>query len=501
MTIALLTLARIAYLRWLSPYELIADEAQYWDWSRRLAMSYYSKGPGIAWLIALSTRLFGISEWSIRLPAALALAATSAAVARLAVILASDERSAERGAVIAVLLVNLVPAYQLASIVMTIDAPYIACWALATLFAWRIYRGECDRQPSWLAWLGCASAIGIGFLFKYTMLMLPVGLLTLAVLEWDRLQWGTLARGLAAAAVTALAMLPVIWWNIDHQAAGLGHLLGYLQVPGGDQPVRAHGGYDPLWTASFIGAQLGIIGPIIGCLLLVLRVHRLDRPEAVRFALCCMLPTLLAFLIVTLRAPAEGNWPIAAYVSLVPLAACTIASSPRRDLRRWWHLAVAYGTLSLLLIHAPLMTARLPLVGRYVPVHRFRGFAASSRALVEPVRRFAHGSGDGAPLIVATSHNAAGLLAFYLPGHPSVASAGRFLGDRPSAYDYFSDVSLTSERTQGRRAVLIGGTADRWREALVMDDLVMLSPLGPEYATSRLRGPRDRAAQSAGILK
>ena len=28
--------------------KLIQDEAQYWDWSRRLQLSYYSKGPLIA---------------------------------------------------------------------------------------------------------------------------------------------------------------------------------------------------------------------------------------------------------------------------------------------------------------------------------------------------------------------------------------------------------------------------------------------------------------------
>ena len=32
---------------------LAQDEAQYWDWSRTLQLSYYSKGPLIAYLIRL----------------------------------------------------------------------------------------------------------------------------------------------------------------------------------------------------------------------------------------------------------------------------------------------------------------------------------------------------------------------------------------------------------------------------------------------------------------
>ncbi|MFZ4647236.1 MAG: hypothetical protein ACOYNP_15905, partial [Gemmataceae bacterium] len=48
------TVFRIIYLLWFCPYDLAQDEAHYWDWSRNLDWSYYSKGPLVAWLIALS---------------------------------------------------------------------------------------------------------------------------------------------------------------------------------------------------------------------------------------------------------------------------------------------------------------------------------------------------------------------------------------------------------------------------------------------------------------
>ncbi|NBU73007.1 MAG: hypothetical protein EBS53_16470, partial [Bacteroidetes bacterium] len=53
----LVTFFRLAYLAWLCPYNLAQDEAHYWDWSRHLDWSYYSKGPLVAWLIALSNAL------------------------------------------------------------------------------------------------------------------------------------------------------------------------------------------------------------------------------------------------------------------------------------------------------------------------------------------------------------------------------------------------------------------------------------------------------------
>jgi undecaprenyl-diphosphatase len=62
---------RLLYLALLSPYTLVEDEAHYWEWSRRLDWSYYSKGPGVALAIAASTRVFGDTEFGVRAPAAI----------------------------------------------------------------------------------------------------------------------------------------------------------------------------------------------------------------------------------------------------------------------------------------------------------------------------------------------------------------------------------------------------------------------------------------------
>ena len=63
---------RAVYLRWLCPYDLVEDEAHYWLWSRFLDWSYYSKGPGVAWVIWLATRILG-AVMALRLRDALPL--------------------------------------------------------------------------------------------------------------------------------------------------------------------------------------------------------------------------------------------------------------------------------------------------------------------------------------------------------------------------------------------------------------------------------------------
>src|SRR5262245_53653374 len=56
---------RLLYLVSEGSLDLAPDEAHYWDWSRRLDWSYYSKGPLVAYLIRAGCWLAG--PWSQRL--------------------------------------------------------------------------------------------------------------------------------------------------------------------------------------------------------------------------------------------------------------------------------------------------------------------------------------------------------------------------------------------------------------------------------------------------
>ena len=46
--------------------QLSQDEAYQWVWSKHLALSYYSKPPGIAFIQFVSTSLFGDNEFGVR---------------------------------------------------------------------------------------------------------------------------------------------------------------------------------------------------------------------------------------------------------------------------------------------------------------------------------------------------------------------------------------------------------------------------------------------------
>src|SRR5689334_24711116 len=131
--IAIIAFGFLSHLRYLThdcPIDLSGDEAQYWDWSRALDWSYYSKGPLIAYIIRASCAVFGDVMWAVRLPALLFAVATSVLTYWLTLRLFRSDRLA-----LGVLLLNhVVPMFVAGSLLMTIDPPYFFCWGLACAF-------------------------------------------------------------------------------------------------------------------------------------------------------------------------------------------------------------------------------------------------------------------------------------------------------------------------------------------------------------------------------
>lgn len=504
-TAACLALARIFYLVFVCPYELAADEAQYWDWSRHLDLSYYSKGPGIAWLIAASTRPLGHSEWAIRLPAVLSILAATITVVHLARRAAAPSNIAAPAARAALIAFCCIPAYHATAILMTIDAPYLACWALAALAAWSIMERARAGVPALRSWIALAAALGIGFLFKYTILLLLPGLLLVIVLERPRslLNAATFRRIAVAGVFFAVVVSPVIIWNARHGWPTLAHLLGHLGAPGGDAPRAAKPwSYDPRWTLEFLGTQLGFIGPLLVVIALSVRLAWRSRGEfpvdwrAARFAVCLAAPILTFYLAVSCVTDAEGNWPIAGYLTLlvpVALAVARGAARARGFFRAAWHWSVGYGVAAALGLLTLNLLDRVPFLKDEIPYHRISGHREFA-AMVD-VQARAHSPAGVQPIFIADQYTRTALLAYYLPGRPAVHSATSFLGGRKSSYDYFPGTSLRRAELLGRDAALVGSVPERWNAAFefdCIDPLIEKALRRPAvYLGVNYRGPID----------
>ena len=493
---------RLAYLRWVCPFDLVEDEAQYWDWSRHLDWSYYTKGPGVAWLIAGSGRVWGATEFAVRVPAAMAGAVAMLAVGRLA----QEMSGSRRVGVFAAGALMLAPVMQAAALLGTIDAPYCACWAVAAWCGWRaIVRGG-----TW-SWPGLGLALGVGVLFKYTMLLLVPGLLLAwwmgrgEAREHRHARQAGRAGGTGASpwwiaagvVVFAASVSPIVVWNAQHGWAAARHLLGRVGVSESavplSQAVAAKAWtWSPLWLAEFVGTQLGVVGPLL--VLALVGAWRAIRCGGAReagkvFLAACGVPILVFYLAVSVLRVPEGNWPMAAYVTLLPLAGWLAAeglTARRAALVRWmetaeprrrmgwlsrkpetagqvlWHWGVGYGLGAAVLTLALSVAPSLPMVSAYVPLARLtqgRTLAAHVQAEREAIAP----DGSESVMVIAIDYGKASHLAFYLPDRPPALCTSSLFGGRPTNHDFWPDTNLRDAARQGRSAVMVGGTIEQWR--------------------------------------
>lgn len=475
------TILRLVYLAFFCPYTLTEDEAHYWEWSRRPGWSYYSKGPGVAWSLAASRAVFGDTEFAVRFPAAIFGAIGALAIARLA----RDVGGGASAALYAAACSLLTPAFQLGGILMTVDMPYVALWALACVAAWAaVGRGS---RTAWV-WFGLA--IGVGFLFKYTILLLLPGVLLFALLAGDRAPaWRRRIPAIGLGAVAfGVCSLPVLIWNAMHGWPTISHLLGHAGLPGGDMPSGPRELRPAAWMLGYLGSQLALIGPVLILMAMatVAAVHRRridgDAWRGKLFLICCGAPILLGYTLLALGTRVEGNWPIAGYVSLFALAGWAVAEPIATGGQRVaWRVSLVTGVvLGLAALRLDWVAALPPTRGleralaeagvippgtRLVPLGRLTGaraMAGDVAALGETLR-----SRTGLePVYIAEHYGRAGLLAFYLPGRPVVyCSSSQRQEGRRTQYDYWPDTDLGDGALLGRPAVLVGSKLSRWSVA------------------------------------
>ena len=481
------TVARLLWQVAVNKYTLIEDEAHYWEWARRLDWSYYSEGPGVALVIRGAVELFGNVEWAVRLPAVVAGGVGAWATGALAFTCFNDRRVS----FVAAVLYLLAPAFGVTAMLMTIDGPYLACWALA---CWAAARALMQHKPAF--WLVCGLALGVGFLFKYTIVLLVPGLIVSAV--WLR-PGRAHVKWICLGAILALAgLVPVGVWNAQHDWATVRHLLGHLGAPGGDTasavppPPGATDtgwGYSPLWTLEYLLITFVAAGPV-PALCIAGRVLGGKPPKpATVLLLSCALSVVVLYLLVSFRTEVEGNWALAGLVSLCPLAAWHAVRGITRDLfplRFLWGTALVVGVLTALAFNGMPTLAELGPLSRLAPAQRLTGMRAHARAVQAELDRL-HEQTGLAPFVMSEHYGRASQLAFYLPGHPTTYCTSAHVGGRKTQYDEWPETDLSNPATQaallGRPGVLMGGRPDQWDTAF--DRVRDLGPLAGEPKANR----------------
>jgi undecaprenyl-diphosphatase len=421
VVLAGLTAARVAFLA-LGSLDLSPDEAHYWEWSRRLDLSYYSKGPLVAYLIRILTSVFGESAFGIRLGAVLLSIAGSVAIYRLGSRAFGDPRVG----FLAVVGLQITPLFWAGSLLLTIDPPFLVAWVVALLCLHRAL-----RDGSVPAWLGAGVAVGLGLLAKYTMLFVVPGLLLYAWRAPEARRQIMRPAAWAAAGLALALFTPVVAWNLGRGWVSARHVAS--QGRGGgfewDEPL------------AFLGSQLLVLTPLVAVILgwalwVGIREGLVRGREPYRFLTAFAAPILGFYALVSLQGKVQANWAAAAYPPLAVIAAGALLERRARldegGRRAQTRRLAAAAACALVMVGLGHVTGLLGLPPRLDPTARLRGWedlgtavTAAWRAMPAPARTF----------LVADRYQITSELAFY--GPRGVPAYNVNLGRRLNQYDFW----------------------------------------------------------------
>lgn len=229
--------------------ELSPDEAYYQLWSQKLDWWYFSKGPGVALTMRLSTMIFGPTEFGIRFFAPILGLGTSLILHALA-----RRLYGAKVAFWTVVVINLTPIFNAGSLVMTIDPLSIFFWSAALYTVWRAL----EKSPAFSLWWPLTGLlIGLGWLAKMTNAAQLASIILLLILtpryrvEFRRLGFWSML----------IAFVPFVaqfvWWQQSHGWPTTAHL-------------ASRGGLEKSWMSfefpgffEWFGAHFAVYSPLI----------------------------------------------------------------------------------------------------------------------------------------------------------------------------------------------------------------------------------------------
>jgi 4-amino-4-deoxy-L-arabinose transferase-like glycosyltransferase len=394
---------------------LAPDEAQYWDWSRSLQWSYYSKGPLIAFINYVGTAFLGATELGVR-----SGAMVGALIMQLAVLgWIGIYMKRIRTAFWTLLVLNTTMLFMAGGLLMTTDNPLLVFWLLGMIcLVLAVDKGHLA------AFVMLGLCLTLGITAKYTMvLFMP---LALAAAFWigrkqdmPALFWPRLLKTLGIGGVAGL--LPILIWNATNDWVGIKHVL-YRGAMAGD---KAKIFFELKNFPEYLGSQLGVVTPwwfvflFIGAWLVGRQLLKRDQEPVFPWLSRSMgiiltvffWPVWLFFLFWSLHTKVEANWSATAYPAGIMLAALAVERFVHRDPRPKWRFAwPALGAVVFILLH---LQGFIPFDSPKNPVHRLMGWQDLGAQVAQARDEL---GGDETVFLFGSEYGVTAELAFYVPG-------------------------------------------------------------------------------------
>jgi dolichyl-phosphate-mannose-protein mannosyltransferase len=467
--ILIFTVIRILYIMY-GPLNLVPDEAYFWDWSRRLAPSYFDQGPMVACIIAFTSAIFGDSVVGVRIGAVFFMTATSV----IFYIAAKDMFKSPRAGFAAAFLFNLMPISLAGGLIMTYYSPMIFFYPMMIYVLFKITekneKGGNLKEGAAL-WYIVGLLLGLGLLTHIMYWFYSFMVILYVITSPKMRRWLKSPHFYLAVLLALVVSAPVFYWNWHHDFAMFRHAFGL----GGITRSRE---FNPLTILEFIGGQVGLLTPFIFIpfvyvyYLIIKRAFK-EKKELYRLIFFTSAPIFILIILMSIRGRAEANWPMLGYIGPFLVFGCVIDEALKnyKGLKRKRFLQYSWFTL-IFLISLNVFAYNFDVIWKIAPkilaedperdpTNGLRGWDILGERVEEVYTEM---GGSEKVFVFTQEYGETAELAFYMPSHPNVIALRYW--KRKSQYDYWLD----TEPLIGMDAIFV----DRCRVSRGCDEISKL---------------------------
>ena len=355
LILCIVTLARITAL-YFSPIELSVDEAQYWHWSRSLEWGYFTKPPVIAWVISLSTSIFGQEEWAVRLCSPIIHFLIS-----ILLWIASHSFFDSKSGRVAALIWIFTPIASLGSFIISTDTPLLLFWSLALFFLIKLIK---SRILSYSIAIGIT--LGLGLLSKYAALYFLI-FLVLWWLIYDRGK-DLKIRSLILISLFAFIILSGnLYWNYENDFVTFSHTMSNADL----KSVI----FDYKNLFEFLSSQFLVFGPLLFLLYLYFIFQSFYINKKLSLLAMLSFPIIFVIIIQSFLKIANANWAVTAYIAATLILSTFVVINKKKHLRFIFTIGMFLNICISLFILVVTMTGSFkPLELKSNPLRKNLGF-------------------------------------------------------------------------------------------------------------------------------
>ncbi len=291
---------------------IMPQDAYYYFYSEHLALSYFDHPPMVAYMLKLSSAIFGKSVLTIKL--------TNFGISLLSFFsfyyLATFFLS-KRRALYAAIFYGSTLLLTIISINTTPDVPLIFFWTIALIV---IYKAIFQNKLHFWALSGVL--MGLSFDSKYTGIFLLMGLFLFLLMSKNHRHLLFSKQMFVTLLLFLITVSPIIYWNYDNDWISFAFQTTERAADEGQFVIR------PVKSLGTLGTQLVLLIPILFCGM-VLIYFKLARKaikkrrlfdDRTNFLLAFSVPIIGLFLALSLITWVKMNWMMPGYVAAIILS-------------------------------------------------------------------------------------------------------------------------------------------------------------------------------------